>query len=79
MNNQNIDTHKGKLHKLEIYVADPNTGYEDAMDIFYEIERKLYEGMPVIFDHKTVDVDWYDEIDINMRDATREDYEKYFE
>lgn len=78
MGKQNIDTHKGKLHKLEIYVADSNVGYEDAMDIFYEIDRNLCEGTPVIFNHKTVDVDWHDQIDINMKDATREDYEKYF-
>lgn len=78
MNKKNIDTRKGKLYKLEIYVADPNNGYENALDVFYEIERKLYEGMPVIFNHKTVDVDWHDEIDINVRDATREEYERYF-
>lgn len=67
-----------KLHKIELYIIDPNESYESAMDVFSEIDNKLYDGMPVTFKSNTVEVDWFDDIDINNINATREEFEHYF-
>ena len=60
MREEIYDFEKGKVHKLELYVFDPNNTYDDAMSIFNEIYNKLYDGVP------TTEVYWYDNIDINL-------------
>ena len=67
-----------KLHKIELYIIDPNESYESAMDVFSEIDNKLYDGTLVTFKSNTVKVDWFDGIDINNINATREEFEHYF-
>lgn len=68
-----------KLHKIELYVVDPNESYKGAMDIFYEIDRKLYDGVPIAFKTDTVEIDWDDNIDINKTNATNRVFERYLE
>ena len=79
MREEIYDFEKGKVHKLELYVFDPNNTYDDAMSIFNEIYNKLYDGVPAVFNSETTEVYWYDDIGINLSSATRYDFEKYFE
>ena len=68
-----------KLHKIELYIVNPNASYQSAMDIFNEIDNKLYDGVPISFKTDTVEIDWDDNIDINKTNATSSVFERYFE
>lgn len=68
-----------KIFKIDGYVIGNNGNYDYTDSVDDELEKGLYDGSFCNFSTKTTKVEWYDDIDINSLDATKEDFEKYFE
>lgn len=70
---------KGKLHKFTAYVVDPNADFNSVEELIDYINSKMkYGGDLEVFDGKTVDVKWTDNIDINQVGCPKETFDKYF-
>lgn len=72
-----------KLYKLEVYVTDMNDTFIDGEDVVDSIEMYLGDrfGASVhkIKVEETKEFEWDDDLRINYRDATTEDFDKQFE
>ena len=73
-----VRLNKGKLHKIELYVVDPNNQYYDVESMLLDIEILLYKCIVKSFASNTVELDWNDDIDSNIVYASEEGYKKYF-
>lgn len=73
-----VRLNKGKLHKIELYVVNPNNQYYDVESLLLDIEILLYKCIVKSFTSNTVELDWNDDIDNNMVDMSEEDCKKIF-
>lgn len=68
-----------KLYKIELYIADYNDVYQDVDNVVNSIEGSGLENAIVnCFNPQVVNVEWYDDIDLNYDSANKQTYEKYF-
>lgn len=68
-----------KLYKATVYVLDVNECYSDLDEIFCEAERGAEDANFICFEHKGIEIEWDDDININKWNASKEDYDLYFE
>lgn len=71
---------KARLYKMTTYFCVINESYETE-DIKDFIEDSLSgEGMITRCDNEVVgpEIEWYDDIDLNLSNSTIKDWEKYF-
>lgn len=69
---------KGKIHKVELYLVDPNGMWNNLDNMIIAMENSLDDVFFHIANKDTRNIEWHDDIDINESDATTEDYERYF-
>jgi hypothetical protein len=70
-----------KLHKATIYFTGLNRNYNETDEEFWDDFSRVMERMeaiPHVFEKESAPINWHDDIDINKRGCTQEDYEKYF-
>lgn len=65
-----------KVYKLEVYITDRNNDYDRE---YIKSLLSDYFQTDVFNEEETKDFEWKDELRINMKTATREDFEKMFE
>lgn len=68
-----------KLYKIEMYILDTNEYYSSLDEIIENAEMGADEANFNCFNVKEKQVEWNDDIDINMGDSTVDVYRKYFE
>ena len=74
-----------KLYKIEGYLCDVNGEMKDVEDFRDYLDMLITRGYYLIdnpIDFKITEskeFEWHDDIDLNYRDCTEEDCEKYFE
>ena len=66
-----------KLYKMEMYILDINEDHSDLEEIICSIESSVDVNF-ITFNEKQVDVEWDDNLKINMYDATEKDFKEYF-
>ena len=72
-----------KVYKVTLYAVDPNDYYDNALH-FYNQMISREDRSNVYFKADKDDLftsdefEWKDDIPINYRDASKEDFEKYF-
>ena len=67
-----------KLHKIEMYIVDIDEHYGTLANIIEHINERLELVELCPFKEQTVDFDWHDEHELNMRGAKYKDYAKHF-
>ena len=73
-----------KLYKTELYLCDVNDEFEDKNDVL-EYLNSLLEmdgyllNMGITNAKESAKFEWYDDIDLNNVDCSKEECEKYFE
>jgi len=66
-----------KLHKVELYIIDVNDNYSNLNEIMHDIGNTTdYSLIP--FNSQEVEIDWHDEIDINLSNCPVENFREYF-
>ena len=69
-----------KIYKIAAYIVDPNDRYEDGEEWFVDaVDHNGFVFCPVPIEHKCVEFEWDDNLDINYIGCKKEDCEKYFE
>lgn len=70
-----------RIHKIVGYVVDYNDDFESFEGLVdYTINNCKYGGSFVdVGSDTSEDFEWYDEIDINQRGCSVENFAKYFE
>ena len=66
-----------RIYKATIYCADVNDEFNGVEQFLSEIERKMDISMQSYDVKQSEDFEWEDDLDINQRDCTREDYDVY--
>lgn len=71
-----------KLYKVELYLCDVNDEFYDKDDVFEYLNSLLemddYFLTRIINAKESKEFEWYDDIDINYSDCTKEEFDKYF-
>lgn len=68
-----------KLYKATIYILDVNECYNGIEEILNDAERGADDANFKIFDYQETEIEWDDDININCCNATKKDYDGYFE
>jgi len=66
-----------KLHKVELYIIDANDKYNNINEIMHDIENSTDCSL-IPFNAQEIEIDWDDEIDINLSNYPVENFRKYF-
>jgi len=76
----NTEINAGKIYKATIYFTDSGGEYNTPND-FWDDFNALTDRMGSfnVFSKEECPIMWYDDIDINYRDAEQETYDKYFQ
>ena len=71
-----------KLYKVELYLCDVNDEFYDKDDVLEYLNSLLemddYFLIRIINAKESKEFEWYDDIDINYSDCTKEEFDKYF-
>ena len=71
-----------KLYKVELYLCDVNDEFYDKDDVLEYLNSLLemddYFLTRIINAKESKEFEWYDNIDINYSDCTKEEFDKYF-
>lgn len=71
-----------KLYKVELYLCDVNDEFYDKDDVLEYLNSLLemddYFLTRIINAKESKEFEWYDDIDINYSDCTKEEFDKYF-
>jgi len=66
-----------KLHKVELYIIDVNNNYSNIKEIMHDIGNSTDCSL-IPFNTQEVEIDWHDDIDINLTNCPVEIYREYF-
>jgi aspartyl/asparaginyl-tRNA synthetase len=69
---------KAKVYKAEIYIVDVDNEFRNFDDILNEMERTVDFSISAFNVKESDEIDWYDEIDLNKTNCTKETFDKYF-
>jgi len=67
-----------KLHKVELYIIDANDNYSNLNEIMHDIGNSTDCSL-VPFNAQKVEIDWHDDIDINISNCLVGNFREYFE
>jgi len=68
---------KCKLIRMTLYVVDYNDYGINAHVVEHEI-NKATDALAFVCDEEIREIDFSDEIDLNLPDVTKQEYEEYF-